>query len=289
MKVHACGFFAGHASRVRRLAAAAILASLLASGLPVHGADTAALAPPAAPAKPADHAHAGGAHGGLIVPLGRDSYHVEPVFEKDGVVRLYVLGPDETRVQEIERQSLTAFGKAAGTSEAVAFRFDPEPQEGDADGQTSRFKAALPAPLVGVPVEVTIPIMRIAGERFRLGFASVAAVHPDESMPANLPADESARLFLTPGGAYTATDIEANGRRTGTQKFVNFSPKHDLKPKPGDKICPITLTKANPACSWIIGGKTYEFCCPPCVEEFVQIAKDRPDEIEEPEAYVKKK
>ena len=140
-----------------------------------------------------------------------------------------------------------------------------------------------------MPVEVTIPIMRIAGERFRLGFASVAAVHPDESMPANLPADESARLFLTPGGKYTAADIEANGRRTGAQKFANFSPKHDLKPKPGDTICPITLTKANPACSWIIGGKTYEFCCPPCVEEFVQIAKDRPDEIEEPEAYVKKK
>jgi len=288
MNVHACGFFAGHASRVRRLVAAA----MLASGLPVHGADTATPATPAtpaAPSKPADHAHAGGAHGGLIVPLGRDSYHVEPVFEKDGVVRLYVLGSDETRVQEIERQSLTAFGKAAGTSEAVAFRFDPEPQEGDADGQTSRFKAALPAPLVGVPVEVTIPLMRIAGERFRLGFASVAAVHPDESMPANLPADESARLFLTPGGKYTAADIEANGRRTGAQKFANFSPKHDLKPKPGDKICPITLTKANPACSWIIGGKTYEFCCPPCVEEFVQIAKDRPDEIEEPEAYVKKK
>jgi len=280
MNLHAFGRFAGHASRIRRLAAVAALATTLASSLPVRGADT---------ATPAEHAHASGAHGGLIVPLGRDSYHVEPVFEKDGVVRLYVLGPDETRVQEIERQSLTAFGKAAGTSEALAFRFDPEPQEGDADGKTSRFKAALPAPLVGLPVEVTIPIVRIAGERFRLGFASVAAAHPDESMPANLPADESARLFLTPGGAYTAADIEANGRRTGAQKFATFVPKHDLKPKPGDKICPITLTKANPACSWIIGGKTYEFCCPPCVEEFVQIAKDRPDEIEEPEAYVKKK
>jgi YHS domain-containing protein len=282
MDARAFPLFTGPASRVRRSGTVGALATVFMLSLPVRGADTTTKAPPA------DHAHAGGAHGGLIVPLGRDSYHVEPVFETDGVVRLYVLGSDETRVQDIERQTLTAYGKAAGTAEAVPFRFEPEPQEGDAEGKTSRFKAALPSPLVGRRIEVTIPIMRIASERFRLGFSSAAASHAEEAMPATLPADESARLFLTPGGKYTAADIEANGRRTSGQKFANFTPKHDLKPKSGDKICPITLTKANPECSWIIDGKTYEFCCPPCVEEFVRLAKDRPDEIEEPAAYVKK-
>ena len=64
--------------------------------------------------------------------------------------------------------------------------------------------------------------------------------------------------------------------------------EHDLRPKSGDKICPITLTKANAKFSWVIDGKTYEFCCPPCVDEFVALAKEKPDEIEAPEFYRKK-
>ena len=35
-------------------------------------------------------------------------------------------------------------------------------------------------------------------------------------------------------------------------------------------------------------GKTYEFCCPPCVDEFVRMAKETPDQIKAPEMYVKK-
>jgi YHS domain-containing protein len=63
---------------------------------------------------------------------------------------------------------------------------------------------------------------------------------------------------------------------------------HDLKPKQGDKICPITLTKANPKFTWVVGGKEYAFCCPPCVDEFVKAAKEHPDEIKEPRDYVRK-
>ena len=46
------------------------------------------------------------------------------------------------------------------------------------------------------------------------------------------------------------------------------------------------MTKANPKFSWVVGGKTYEFCCPPCVDEFVAQAKAG-GEIGEPEDYVK--
>ena len=50
----------------------------------------------------------------------------------------------------------------------------------------------------------------------------------------------------------------------------------------------MTDTKANPLFTWFIGGKPYEFCCPPCVDEFLQRAKERPGEIKDPDAYKKK-
>ena len=46
-----------------------------------------------------DHAHKPGMHGGIIVPIGRDSYHAEAVFEQGGTLRLFMLGADEGRVQ----------------------------------------------------------------------------------------------------------------------------------------------------------------------------------------------
>ena len=36
-----------------------------------------------------EHGHVAGAHGGQIVSLGRDSYHMEAIFDADGRVRLY--------------------------------------------------------------------------------------------------------------------------------------------------------------------------------------------------------
>lgn len=95
------------------------------------------------------------------------------------------------------------------------------------------------------------------------------------------------QLYLQPGGLYTAEDIEANGRRTASQKFIGFRAQHDFNPQPGDQICPITQTKANGSCDWVIGGRRYTFCCPPCIDEFVALAKRAPDQIRAPEAYVK--
>ena len=42
-----------------------------------------------------EHGHKAGVHGGIMVSLGRDSYHAEAVFEKGGLLRLYTLGKDE--------------------------------------------------------------------------------------------------------------------------------------------------------------------------------------------------
>ncbi len=235
----------------------------------------------------AEHAHKPGDHGGIIIEIGRDNYHAEAVFEKGGVLRLYTLGKDEAKIQEVESQTLTGYVKPEGGSESTSFMLKPVPQPGDAEGKTSQFVANLPKELAGKSLEVTIPSIRIAGERFRLGFKSVSAPH-DEGMLDKVSGTEERQLYLTPGGKYTEADIKANGNMTASQKFKGVMASHDMKPKSGDKICPITMTKANPKFTWIVGGKAYEFCCPPCVDEFVKTAKEHPEEIKEPGSYVKK-
>ena len=240
-----------------------------------------------APGHEGEHGHEPGEHGGIIVSLGRDSYHAEAVFEKGGRLRLYMFGQDETRVQEVESQELTAYAKAEGGGEAVSFTLKPERQSDDAEGTTSQFVGQLPAEFDGTNVSVTIPNIRIKGERFRMGFTSTSEPHSATDMPDKVSDNEEAQLYLTPGGLYSVADIAANGNQTASQKFEGFRAAHDLKPKTGDKICPVTLTKANPKVSWIVGGKTYEFCCPPCVDEFVALAKESPEEIKQPEDYVK--
>jgi YHS domain-containing protein len=107
------------------------------------------------------------------------------------------------------------------------------------------------------------------------GHGSVINDEPtDGDMPAKTADDEEKTLYLSPGGAYTEADIKANGNVTASEKFKGLKAQHNLKPKSGDKICPITLTKANPKFTWVVDGQSYEFCCPPCVDEFVAQAKD---------------
>ncbi len=258
-------------------------------GSPVaSGVNTQARGVPAiTPATPEEHAHKASVHGGIVVPIGRDNYHAEAVFEKDGVLRLYTLGNDEAKVIEVEAQPLSAYVKPDGGTEATSFVFKPEPQPGDAPGRTSQFLGKLPRDLWGKKVEVTIPTIRIGEERFRLGFKSAEDAHA-ETMPSELGDEDERKLYLSPGGLYTEADITANGGMTASEKFRGRKPAHDLKPTAGDKICPITLTKANPQFSWTIGGKVYEFCCPPCVDEFVKLAKEKPQEVKDPETYRKK-
>jgi YHS domain-containing protein len=95
-------------------------------------------------------------------------------------------------------------------------------------------------------------------------------------------------LYLTPGGIYTQADIQANGNQLPAVRFRGVKVNHDIKPKAGDRLCPITLTKANPGYAWTVGGKTYLFCCPPCVEEFVRKAKEGGQGIKAPEEYIQK-
>jgi len=125
-------------------------------------------------------------------------------------------------------------------------------------------------------------------------FAGVVALrvrqysHGSATMPPAIAAAEQRALHLEPGGVYTSADIAANGRTTPSQKYRSFQPQHDFNPEPGEPLCPVTRTKANANCTWTIAGQEYQFCCPPCIDEFVRLAKDRPSEIRSPDAYRKR-
>lgn len=235
------------------------------------------------------HGHKPGAHGGIIVSIGADSYHAEAVFQQGGVLKLFMLGQDESRIVEVDAQNLTAYFRAVDDTEAIPAELKPTPQEGDAVGQTSQFTAQVPVDLVGEALEVTVPNIRIAGERFRLGFTSKPAGHDaaDAGMPTAVSGAEERTLYLTPAGKYTQADIDANGGVTASVRFKGVASAHDLHPKAGDRICPVTLTKANPDFPWVINGQTYLFCCPPCVDEYVKMAKERPDELQPADSFVK--
>lgn len=236
-----------------------------------------------------NHAHATtdrglGGHN-HVVSLGRDEYHVEVVLAADGKLHLFTLGADETRVVTVPAEPLSALLKGSGEA-AVEVTLAPNPQLGDPPGTTSRFAAAVPSTVTGRPLELTVPNLTIEGNRFRFTTPVGAADHVAE-MPAKVTDDAERQLYLVPGGAYTPADVTANGR-TASEAFKGFRAKHDSHPKAGDRLCPVTGTKANPDCRWVIGGKTYTFCCPPCVDEFVKQAKDKPDSILPPDGYVQK-
>jgi YHS domain-containing protein len=234
-----------------------------------------------------EHSHISGAHGGIVIPIGSDSYHAEAVIEKNGIFRLLTLGADESRIQEVDSQTVKAYVKAVGESDAAPIEMKAVPQEGDSEGKTSQFVGQLPESAIGKAIEVTIPNLWIGGERFRIGFSTAVASH-DTGMPGAVTGMEEQKLYFTPAGKYTQADIDANGKLSAAAKFKGFMSKHDMAPKPGDLICPVTFTKANPKIEWTVDGKKYLFCCPPCVDEFVRMAKEEPDQIKAPEEYIQK-
>jgi hypothetical protein len=221
----------------------------------------------------------------LSLRSGRTNHHVEALFIKGGIFRLYMLGQDQTQVQTVDKaQELVAYLQTRELKQAVPVEMQATPQPGDPEGQTSVFEGQVPLELIGSDLLVIVPAINIAGARYRLSFLSQN--EHEAQMPRKVTADAEKQLYLTPGGKLTAEDIIANGSETASDRFRGFKSQHDMHPKQGELVCPITRTKANPECAWVIGGKTYTFCCPPCIDEFVKLAKEHPEEIKDPEAYV---
>jgi hypothetical protein len=108
------------------------------------------------------------------------------------------------------------------------------------------------------------------------------------AVPAQAAPEAERRIFLSPGGMYTAADIKANGSQLPSQRFAGQLARHTMVVRKGELMCPVTQTRADPRFTWIVGGKSYRFCCPPCVANFVQQAKTKPESIKDPQAYLKR-
>jgi hypothetical protein len=108
----------------------------------------------------------------------------------------------------------------------------------------------------------------------------------DVTMPAAVVDVEERQLFERPAGKYTAADILANGKLLPSEKYRGFRAVHDYAPQPGDRLCPVTRTKSNPDCTWIVDGQTYQFCCPPCIPEFVRKAKQNSTDIRPADTFM---
>jgi len=204
-------FFGEEITMIRTISSIAFIALL---GLVGCSGEKAASTSASATAKPTpDHGHKPGQHGGVIVDIGADNYHAEPVFEKGGLLRLHMLGQDETKVLEVDAQALEAHVKGPGDSDPEPIVLRPDPRPDDTKGKTSRFVAQLPRALIGQKVQVTITSIRIGDERFRVSFSS-APEKDDHGMPAKVANEDERKLYLTPAGKYTAEDIKANGNKT---------------------------------------------------------------------------
>ncbi len=248
----------------------------------------------AATAKPADddHDHGAGPHGGTVIEFGK--WHGEfCVDHGKKQATVYILSGNLKRPAPLPTDTLSLSVKQP----KLQVTLKATPLESDPAGQASRFVATHDAFGVEQEFEGTVSGV-IAGKPYLGDFKEKADAghdhgskpgHAEVAMPAASKGDDAARtLYLTPGGAYTAADIAANGPVLPAAKFKGIKANHNIDPAVGDKLCPVTLTKSNPAFSWVIAGKTYEVCCPPCLDELVQLAKDKPGDLKEPEAYRKK-
>lgn len=233
-----------------------------------------------------DHEHESSPHGGVIVSVedGQGHHHVEAVVEKGSTLKLYTFGEEVDRPLAVESQVLTAQLKREADGEFTSVDLMPVPQVSDPEDRTSQFFGKLPQGLRGSPLAVRIANFEIGGKRFPLEFTVPASPQGGE---ADHTQDEE-KLYVTAGGKYTRADIAANGKETASAKYKGFRADHNLKPTRGDRVCPITRIKTDRDTTWVVSSNTYEFCCPPCIDEFVRRAKEQPQAIREPQDYVKK-
>lgn len=225
---------------------------------------------------------------GMIANIG--DYHIELVLETDGKIRAYILGKNEWETMPIEALELRGEVIFESETEAKTLIFKPDPQSKDARG-ASEFVSKLPSSdqMEVALIVINVPIgARLYRARFTPQPLVNVQVH-QQAMPEGVAkgSDDEKRLYLTPGGKYTLKDIELNGSTIPSIKFKGIRAEHDMNPRKGDTICPITFTKSNPKFYWWINGQKYLFCCPPCIDEFVSKAKKDPKFLKHPSEFIK--
>jgi hypothetical protein len=235
-------------------------------------------------AKKSDHDHGAGPHGGPLAEWGDEEYHAE--FTLDHAKQeatVYILGGDAKTASPIKADRITL----SITEPAFQVELKPLPQDGDPKGTSSRFvgKHEKLGKDQGFAGDI---IGEVNGKPYSGPFKFKGHDHDKKESKAGAGAVREAGVFLTPGGIYTRADIDKNGNTVPSVKFKGIYWSHDDNVKPGDRVCPVTDNKADRQCSWWINGERYEFCCPPCLEKFVKMAKESPEKVKAPEAYVKR-
>jgi hypothetical protein len=222
----------------------------------------------------------------VSVGKGQQHYHAEVVIGPTGGVELYPQGEEAGDQLTVDPQHLAVLVRPEGEAEDSSVLLRPDPVTGPADRRIARFLGRLPAHLIGRRLTFRVVDMAFRGERFSFEFTWQGEGSEAEQRARY--EQEQKQVYLTPGGRYTEDDIAETGRQTAAARYRQSHPAHELHPRAGDRLCPTSRIKADANFAWKVGGKTYQFCCPPCIDDFVRAAKERPDEIRDPEAYVKK-
>jgi len=249
----------------------------------------------------AKHDHgAEGPHGGALAEWGEEEYHPEfTVDHSDQTATVYILDGSAKKAKPIAVKEISLTLKL---KPAVSLTLKAKPQEGDAPGSSSRFvgehaalgkvmdfAGTLAAEINGKPYSGDFKEEAHGDHDAKGGHSKANAKHgsglDDIAKEAVGGTPFEKELYLKPGGIYTAADIKANGDTVPSVKFAGKHWEHADDIKPGDPICPVTDNKGESACSWIVNGKTYLFCCPPCIDKFVKWAKNSPEKIKDPSAY----
>lgn len=280
---------------IKQWSIALLFSSIIMSGCKQEnaGTKTPASKAEAKNTKTEAHAHGVGPNGGIVFELGK--YHAEFTVNHDKKeCTVVVLSADEKNPKPIkvaakELMLTTKETKSSDGKLVPRMTIKLLPKD-DAGSQGSIFVGA-DAGLGYVANFAGMVIGEIDGKPSQGEFKEESEGHGHTgTTTANTsakPTDRETAMFLTPGGIYTNADIEKNGRVVPSVKFHGISWAHDDELKKGDKVCPVTDNKADAQCVWYVNGKKYEFCCPPCLEKFVGWAKNQPDKVKAPEAYVK--
>ncbi|MBI1832083.1 MAG: hypothetical protein HYR84_11605 [Planctomycetes bacterium] len=269
---------------IRLLALFAICTSFAVVALPGCKTDKDA-GKPKEQAKGDDHKHKNeddhtdtGPHGGLCAEWGsggKEEFHAEftvDIANKKAVI--YILGPDAKTVpKDLDASKIknVMLGVRGVKGKPFTLQHDPA-----ASGEQGIAYTATDD-VFAKPEGLNVNIQGEVNEKPYSGDVKYQA-----------PKKSAANLFLTPGGIYTAADIKANGNTTPDVKLKGIRAKHAKDLNVGDRICPITEKKAQAEIAWIVNGQTYQFCCQPCVENFIEWAHNDTAKVKTASDYVYK-
>jgi hypothetical protein len=230
------------------------------------------------------HDHPPGPHGGAVVAVDQSNdYHAEAAIGSDGRLRLYTFGRLVLEPAPIASDYLCASVRLHESDADYPVMLRAEPPNGDTPGTSSRFAGRVPPDARRGHARLVVWSLPAGGGRFRFE-VSVPVLEQNVADFDRVIAEEAA-LYATPGGRYVADDIRANGPLVASIKFRGERPEHRHDAKVGGFLCPVSGLRANDRFNWVVGGQRYSFCCPPCIDEFVRAAKERPAELREPNFY----